>query len=307
MDGKSPIELPQQTVHDLIYSERSKTIYVTDRKLISGYQWDKKNKLLKLVVVANPTKKIESIALAPQDAFGGDQLYISVGYEPQTTKTVFRVEGKQLKNLGRVPETAYIDDKCYSWEIASNIDQNLLLIHPSFTSVIYIHAMELRYQKVDLEQADLPRGVRQINLIGRKLILGNYWFNTLYICDLVVTNFEVYIEFTSQWGPVKATQGCFGAIPFALGEESEKLYVITKTGNTKVSAYKYKLLDNEMNFVPEPIQTVNVKESLTPLCVVVPDKTSLLLVGKNGEENLCAVELKKKQSGSGKSSDCKIL
>ena len=69
INGKKPTEVPQ-IVHDLVYSEASGVIYVTDQQRITGYKWDQKTKELKLSAFCDAKKRIESIAMAPPDGIG---------------------------------------------------------------------------------------------------------------------------------------------------------------------------------------------------------------------------------------------
>ena len=131
--------LIDQPVHKVVYSEETKTIYVTDKKLILGYKWNEQAKSLESCFASSFLYEIESFTIAPTLIFPNfaDDFYLSVGLGEDKLKQVIKATGSPLV-VDSTLETSYIDEKCYYWEVASDPERDILLIHPFFSSFIYV-------------------------------------------------------------------------------------------------------------------------------------------------------------------------
>ena len=300
----------EESVFDMVYSQSSGLIYVVvSPHSISRFKWDESKKTFqKQRNISFIGSFIWSITLAPPDTFGGDQIYIPVGYKDQKKK-VYRVPmaGKELKKRVVMINTKYIDDECEWWEVASNTDRRILLIHPNRTLFIYIHVREQKHGKVDLNQLHIPKSawLQRIELIGQLLILGDYQNGEVCMCELMVTESDASIKSGNERKLIESDRGSFAALHHVMGDEDEPLHLfsvrIERTNNcTYISEYKFNqsVSSSDPNQLPmQPIRTLKVEGKFHPYCLVKVN-TSSALIGEKSElldSKLGAVELLNQQ------------
>ena len=305
-------------VNHIVHSPITDTIYVRLRDIVSGYKWDVKKKTFTHLFTCTPTgDDIYSLVLAPQHKNGTDQLYVSDGYGEET-KQVYRLGGRKMKDKVLLTDTRYIDDKCYWWTLGSDPHKQILLINPLYTSVIYIHVKEQRHAKVDLNEVvewDMRWGrIWKIGLIGRNLLLGVLFEHKLYMFDLVVTQEGASIKSDTKWGPVETHFGVFAALchPMNDGEQQhEQLHLITAEWSsddddkyTILREYRVGLFgvgdvtrgsSNQLDCSSQPTQSLTVREKgLKPQCVIHEHTSCPVLIGRNNNHKMFAIELDKK-------------
>ena len=186
----------------------------------------------------------------------------------------------------------HIAENSAFWEMASSLDGKILFVHPSFTNFIYVHVTGVFKEKIDIAMMEIPKGTAQMQLVGDKLVLGNSWDQTVNVYDFVLDEINCKLERINPAGPFPAHWGTFGAL--RINSDPNEIYIITKTGGTVVSAFRYG--DTRI----EPFQNVDIKTFLTPLQAVVHEMDQganlcLLLIGKDKNGFLCAVEVKEKR------------
>ena len=300
---KTPSEVDVK-IESLVYSRTSQFIYCTDGSGIERFVWENNGLVLKNI--RNPRKTgefIHSMALASQSPLE-DSLYLSVVFGPSSKKYVLQVSGPNFENESKL-KLDEIKEKCDFWEIASNPSQDILLIHPQSSDIIYVHAFG-SLRKFSLEQSGIKR-VAQMQIIGNKLVLGNSRSQSVTVCDLVVTKNQCMIDGSKNWGPVSTFYGKFAALKPS--SDPSDIYIFGTTNGTSVSTFKYG------ESVSEPLQTVDLKTVMTPLLAVAHEsnknseslEASLLLIGRNEDNRLCAVEVKQKRTPSGNPGNEKIL
>ena len=290
----------EEKVTDMVSSQSSGLIYVVYEFFVSAFKWDEKKKTFrKQFKISIEDKEISSITLAPPDTSGGDQIYVSVGFQDET-KYVYRVSGRELEKRVPLVDTSYIDDECFWWVLASNSDRHILLIHPTMTPFIYIHLKEQKHGKVDLNELNIPNSpwFERIELIGQ-LILGEYFYK-ICMCELIVTEGDAFIKPGSERGPIESYRGHFAALSHAVGDEDEQLHLFTVRYKNRhcvdISEYKFSLSvsGSEFNQLPiQPIHTLRVKGKLYPRCLVNVNSFYSVLIGF--ADNISAVELLKLQ------------
>ena len=296
---------------DVVYSQSSGLIYATSYQSVSGFKWDEKNKTFNKqfeTSIEDTTELcIMSITLAPLDTSGGDQIYISVGYEKEM-KEVYRVGGRELEKRVLLADTSYIDDECHWWILASNTDRHILLIYPYRTPFIYILVKEQKHGKVDLNQLNIPNGdwLERIELIGQLFILGEWKESQVSMCELIVTESDAFIKSRSERGPIESSCGHFAALSHVVGDEDEQLHLFTVSYGedrscTYISEYKFNISESgsELNQLPmQPIHTLRVKGELYPYYLINVNSDSSVLIVKDNPfflGKLTAVELLKEQ------------
>ena len=221
MASKMGEAVVEQTVHRLIYCDETKTIYVTDKNVIVGYKWnsEKQPATLETVFFSKFNGEIQAFALAPKESESEvtPSFYLSIGFgEELVDKSVIKVSGESLDKIDASLETCYIDEKCLYWELASNPKREILLIHPFFSSTIYIQVKNTPCGSVDLNQLGIHKGISQMELANEMLILGNFMFSYVYTCHFEMHKLhqseEVTVSCTNPWGPVCAPSGAFGLV-----------------------------------------------------------------------------------------------
>ena len=310
-DTVTHIETGEIIVWDMVYSQSSGLIYVVYFLFISGFKWNEKNKTFKKQFKTSIEDTINlsiwSITLAPQDTSGVDQIYVSVGWGNEI-KNVYRLGGRELEKRILLPDTSYIDYKCWCWILASNTDRHILLINLYGTPIICIHVKEQKHGKVDLNQLNIPNGewLQRIELIGQLLILGEWKESKVYMCELTVTECDAFINSESERGPIESYRGHFAALSHVVGDDDEQLHLFTvsygKYKNcTDISEYKFNksVSGSELNQLPmQSIHTLEVKGEFRLYCLVNVNSHSVLLIGRNHKlfaGRLTAVELLKEQ------------
>ena len=297
----------KERVANMLYSQSSGLIYVACHCFnIAGFKWEEKNETFKkqfeISIKDTTYLSIYAITLAPQGTSGGDQIYVSVENR-DGLKNVYRLGGRELEKIALLPDTSYIDDECYMWLLASNIDRHILLIHPILNPFIYIHVKEQKHGKVDLNQLNFPvrTWLLRIELIGQLLILGDYENGDVGICELILTESDAFFISGSE---IESYDGSFAALSHVLGDEDEQLHLFkTKFDKDKdctyISEYKFSLSvsGSDRNQLPmQPIRTLRVKGEFCPYYLVNVNSCSPVLIGKNSaylHGNLTAIQLTK--------------
>ena len=291
--GKCPSNV-KINVQSCIYSKNRKVIYATDGKSIQGFTWSNGGLNLKIWIPNKGQQLFKSLALGQSKTQSEDVLFVSVGVGEDAKKQVLRLSGSKLEQETEV-KMDHIEEVSSFWEIASNPNRSILLVHPSFTNFIYTHIAGAK-NKIDLRELEIPKGIAQMQMVGDKLILGNSWDQTINVYDFVLEEFDCNLERINPSGAFPAHWGTFGAL--RINSDPNEIYIITKTGGTVVSAFRYG--DTKI----EPFQNVDIKTFLTPLQAVVHEMDQganlcLLLIGKDKNGFLCAVEVKKKRRPAG--------
>ena len=293
---KTPSEVDVKT-QSLIYSRTTQFIYCTDGSGIERFVWENNGLVLKNIRSPRETGEfIHSMALASQSLFE-DSLYLSVVFGSSGKKSVLQVSGPNFENELKL-KLDEIKEKCDFWEIACNPSQDILLIHPQSSDIVYVHAFG-SLRKISLEQSGIKQRVAQMQIIGNKLVLGNSRSQSVTVCDLVVTKNQCMIDGSKNWGPVSTFYGKFAALKPS--RDPSDIYIFGTTNGTSVSTFKYG------ESVSEPLQTVDLKTVMTPLLAVAHEsnenseslEASLLLIGRNEDKYLCAVEVKQKRTPAG--------
>ena len=144
---------------------------------------------------------------------------------------------------------------------------------------------------VDLNSLHIHKGINQMELKQDFLFLGNGVFKYIYKCDFLITssNGDVTVQSRNAWGPIESLAGSFGSV--ATDASGKQCYVITNKEDTE-TVRAYKVGDDPKTSV----QSVNLKEAVTVLGIIVQNESTLLLVGKNVKNCLCAIELKESRS-----------
>ena len=303
---------------DIVHSPTTGTIYVSNVGDVSGYKWDVKKKTFTHLFTCTPTGDyILSLVLAPLHTNGTDQLYISDGWGEETTKQVYRLGGREMEDKVLLTDTSYIDDECDWWTLGSDLHKQILLINPSFTSVIYIHVKEQRHAKVDLNEIvewNWQISFEKIKLIGRNLLLGVLFESKLYMFDLVVTQDGASIKSDTKWGSVETMKGTFAALchPMTDDEQQHKqLHLITAEWSsddddkyTILREYRVGLFgvgdvthgsSNQLDCSSQPTQSVRVQRNIMiPHCVIQYHTSCPVLIGRNNNNKMFAIELGEK-------------
>ena len=307
----------EKDASDMVYSQNSGLIYVVFHSLTSGFKWDENNKTFKKqfeISIQDTTHSfIWSITLAPPDTSGGEQIYISVG-SGNPMKEVYRLGGRKLEKRVLLSDTMYINDECLLWNLASNTDRHILLIHPLKTPFIYIHVKEQKHGKVDLNQLDIRKGRistisgGRIQLIGQLFILGDQSYNILCMYELIVTESDALIKSGNETVRVESDGGRFAALSHVVGHQDEQVHLFTAItykgrGCTYISEYilNTSVSGSELQHLPmQPIHTLQQKREFCtlfhPHCLVNVNYYSSVLIGidslyKRG--NLSAIKLTK--------------
>ena len=296
----------EEKVWDIVYSQSSGLIYGFCHKFLSGFKWDEMNKTFnkqfETSIQDTTDSSISSITLAPPDTSGGDQIYVSVGFQNQVSN-VYRLGGRELEKRVLLADTSYIDDKCWYWILASNSDRHILLINPDRTPFIYIHVKEQKHGKVNLNQLKFPvrTWLLRIELIGQLLILGEQKESKVYMCELIVTESDAFLKPGSNKGPILCSRGSFAVLSQIVGHEDEQLHVFTVRYDednycTYISEYRLNtsVSGSDLNQLPsQPIHTLKVEGKFRTYCFVNVNSYSSVLIGSNGFPSweLNAVEL----------------
>ena len=149
---KVPYEISFK-VQSCVYSEATRTLYVTDGNCIQPFNC--RNSRSCLLRVKPPRKTgipVQSLALAPSVVATEDSLYVSTGYGTDQKKVVLCVSGPLLDKEANL-DIQNITEDCYYWVIDSNPNLKVLVIHPYNTTVFYFHAYGALKKKIDLKVA----------------------------------------------------------------------------------------------------------------------------------------------------------
>ena len=288
----------EHKVWGLTYSQNSGIIYLTIAVKVSGMKYDEKNsKFITLFTQSfdhTINSTIWSLALAPIDTNGADQVYISVGLNEQT-KNIYRLSGKELERGISLTDTDYIKDKCEFWVLASNTAEDILLIHPRLTSVIYIHRKEQKHTKVDLQSPLVLRFFR-IEFTGQLLILGEVSGDLLHFYDLLVTEKDASLKCGRIKNVIETEEGFFTTC-----RQDEKLHLFTAKFHRKKKNQSYitEFFENKLNLsgsdssVVKTFETLKVPERMWPLCRINTSTSCPVLIGINVNRELRALELEK--------------
>ena len=294
--GKDPFTVSTK-VESLVYSNVTKTIYVTDGTLIQGYTWDGEKlnmkKLGPMGVISKSGVVFHCLALGLSDSKTEDILYVSIVKKEgkECIKKVLRLSGSSLEKENAL-KLDHIKDECLCWKIASNPSRKMLLVHPSLSCYIYVHSLGKLVETINLTESNIAREISEFSLVGDKLIVGISWSQKVTAYDLVMDETQFGVDSSQKWGPIPSHWGFFGALRHI--PNPNDIHIITKTGPTEVSAFKYGENCND------PIHTVDLKKGLFPLEAVVHNKhmgslATLLLIGKNEDGYLSAQEVKQKR------------
>ena len=204
-------------------------------------------------------------------------------------------------------ETEEVKEKCDVWKIASNSSGDLLIVYPQPTDSFYVYVYGVLRKKIKLD-ATICKGISQIQINGDKLILASDWAQNVSVYEMIVSPTECSIKTSNAFGPVLAHDGCFGALK--LDSNVNDIFIITKTGGTEASAFKYR------NGNKNASCKIDLKTYMAPMHAVASQDHAgnpcVLLIGRNNYKHLCAVELKRKRkenekTGGNPQPDCKVL
>ena len=237
---KIPIEVKIK-VKCTVYSQHSKIIYCTDGTTIQGYIWENGKSALKMKV-ASPGKKgktVESIAMAPrQPSSTVDSLYLSIGSGDAAKKSVSLISELNFNNETPL-ELHDVKEKCKYWEITSDPDKNILIVHPSPSTIFYVYSLGKLKETLNLAECGITNQHRidKMQLIDNKLFLGNKSFQNMRTIELVLDDAQCVVAKNGFWGPISAYYGAFAALKLA--PNTKDLYIISQTEGTIVSAFKH--------------------------------------------------------------------
>ena len=204
----------------------TRTIYCTDGKTVQSFKWDRGTLNLKMMTTMKSGVKVQSIALASPKT-NTESLYFSVGHGDDVMKSVVRASGPKLETQTTL-KLEHIQDECCFWEISSDPKREMLLVHPSSTAFIYVHVYGTLKKKIDLTEAQIPKGITKMHLIDEKMIIGNGWYQTVKVYDFVLDDSQCEIVCSHNLDTISAHHGQFGIV--SLSSDPRDLYVITKTG-----------------------------------------------------------------------------